>query len=276
MESGEGNDLAEIDLTYSPTRGISRARRVLGRLIVCIVQVEHCEDPDLLAFILLAVIGAFRKGELLPRRWDDLDMESNVPTINIGMTKNGDPRMTPLPPVAVETLRALLSFGMSAYLFPSTPTNKDPNPKQPHRYDFRKEFRELCEKAGLGSRRIHDLRRTTASTLLAAGVSNEITKTLTGHRSRELERYLFLDPAFRASTTERVAAVLIGSGYTKSDTGARKDKKRGLNNGRKGSINKGLDGGLEATQTPDLYRVKVAHPLLCQWSERQVIDLAWP
>ena len=39
MDFGEGNDLAEIHLTYSPTRGISRARRVLGRLIVCIIQV---------------------------------------------------------------------------------------------------------------------------------------------------------------------------------------------------------------------------------------------
>ena len=39
MEFGEGNDLAEIDLTYSPMRGISRARRVLGRPIVCIIQV---------------------------------------------------------------------------------------------------------------------------------------------------------------------------------------------------------------------------------------------
>ena len=39
MDFGEGNDLAEIDLTYSPLRGISRARRVLGRPIVCIIQV---------------------------------------------------------------------------------------------------------------------------------------------------------------------------------------------------------------------------------------------
>jgi hypothetical protein len=35
MDFGEGNDLAKIVLTYSPTRGISRARRVLGKLIVC-------------------------------------------------------------------------------------------------------------------------------------------------------------------------------------------------------------------------------------------------
>ena len=40
MDFGEGNDLAEIDLTYSPLRGISRARRVLGRPIVCIIQVN--------------------------------------------------------------------------------------------------------------------------------------------------------------------------------------------------------------------------------------------
>ena len=39
MDFEEGTDLAEIDLTYSPTRAISRARRVLGRLIVCIIQV---------------------------------------------------------------------------------------------------------------------------------------------------------------------------------------------------------------------------------------------
>jgi len=39
MEFGEENDLGETDLTYSPTRGISRARRLLGKLIVCIIQV---------------------------------------------------------------------------------------------------------------------------------------------------------------------------------------------------------------------------------------------
>ena len=39
MEFREGNDLVEIDLTYSPLRGISRARWVLGRPIVCIIQV---------------------------------------------------------------------------------------------------------------------------------------------------------------------------------------------------------------------------------------------
>jgi hypothetical protein len=36
----EADEAAANDLTYSATKGISRARRKLGMLIVCISQVE--------------------------------------------------------------------------------------------------------------------------------------------------------------------------------------------------------------------------------------------
>ena len=101
------------------------------------------------------------------RPWADVFLDGFVPYMTVGTTKNGFPKVLPLSQPAVESLKRLPSYGKSEYLFPSRPTNWQPNPKRPYRWSIRKQFQRVCLAAGLGHRLPHDLRRTAASTLLS-------------------------------------------------------------------------------------------------------------
>jgi integrase len=70
-----------------------------------------------------------------------------------------------------------------------------PSPKQPYRWDIGKEFRQLVRSLGIEDVRIHDLRHTGPSVLLMQGIPGDVVRKITGHRSRELERYQHLSPS---------------------------------------------------------------------------------
>ena len=96
------------------------------------------------------------------------------------------PKKTPLPRVAVEALKALPSYDVDEYVFPSKPTAKWPDPKKPYRWDMGKPFRALVRSLGVEDVRLHDLRHTGPSVLLMQGIPGDIVRKITGHRSREL------------------------------------------------------------------------------------------
>ena len=48
------------------------------------------------------------------------------------------------------------------------------------------------------------------------GIPGDVVRKITGHRSRELERYQHLSPAFRAQTVDLIAQVLLSD--TPTDT----------------------------------------------------------
>jgi integrase len=60
------------------------------------------------------------------------------------------------------------------------------------------------ETAGIQNVRIHDLRHAGATILMTLGVPDPIVRKVTGHRSRELERYQHLTPELRALTVNLV------------------------------------------------------------------------
>ena len=70
-----------------------------------------------------------------------------------------------------------------------------------------KEFRALVRSLGIESLRLHDLRHTGPSVLLMQGIPGDVVRKITGHRSRELERYQHLLPLFRAQTVDLIAQV---------------------------------------------------------------------
>ena len=59
--------------------------------------------------------------------------------------------------------------------------------------------------------RIHDLRHAGATILMTLGVPDPIVRKLTGHRSRELERYQHLTPELRAMTVNLIARKETGT-----------------------------------------------------------------
>jgi len=74
------------------------------------------------ALLVLAPITGMRKGEILSRKWSDIDLDSGNPCIYVRQTKNDEPKRIQLPDMAVTALRALPSFGHHEYVFPAKPT----------------------------------------------------------------------------------------------------------------------------------------------------------
>lgn len=172
-------------------------------------------DAELEAFVTLAATTGARKGEILPRRWSDFHLDGAAPYMVIPMTKNNHPKILPLPDLAVDRLRQLPSFGRREYLFPAQPNPKYhdvANFKKPYRWDFGKRFRRICRLAGLTNVRIHDLRHFAASMLAANDVADDTIRRLTGHRSRELDRYIHFSRRFKKRTVDLIAQGLADTG----------------------------------------------------------------
>jgi integrase len=166
-------------------------------------------DLELKAFLVLAPTTGMRKGEILSRRWSDVDVDSGNPCIYVRQTKNDEPKRIQLPDMAVDALRALPSYGRHEYVFPAKPNPRFKGDfKRPHAWDFGKRFRRVAKLAGVEALRIHDLRHFAASTLTGAGIEDNIISLLTGHKSRELRRYQHLREELKRKTVDLIAGVL--------------------------------------------------------------------
>jgi hypothetical protein len=112
--------------------------------------------------------------------------------------------------------------------------------------------------------RIHDLRHAGATILMTLGVPDPIVK-VTGHRSRELERYQHLTPELRALTVNLIATELFRAKR------ARKERENGTPTGtpRGRCVTENQDasqrvarrrvnGGADGARTRDLRRDRPA------------------
>jgi len=169
---------------------------------------ECASDPVLNAFVWLAATTGARKGELLARKWSEVRLEGTAPHIYVPKTKNGRPKRMPLAAEVIAALKNLLSYGSDEYVFPLDRSNVNFSGKQEHLWDMRKPFQAACKRAGISGLRIHDLRHTATTILFLRGVPEAIIKKLTGHKSRELERYEHLSPLLKQQTVEMIAEAL--------------------------------------------------------------------
>lgn len=130
--------------------------------------------------VTLALETAMRRGELLGLRWEHIDLVRRVACLQ--MTKNGKPRVVPLSPRALDTLRSL-------------PRNLDGRVFAITHMALHAAFRKACVRAGIKGFRFHDLRHA-ATTRLAEKLPNIIElMAVTGHSDpRMLARYYHANP----------------------------------------------------------------------------------
>ena len=147
----------------------------------------------------LLVYGGFREGEVLGIHAEDCDMVNRV--INVRHTVQslktglilGEPktktskRAVTLPKAAYDKLKAHLDqLNRSQGLIFTTGTGTPIAPR-----NFVREFKKCLLSAGLPDIRVHDLRHSHASLLLASGVNPKLVQERLGHASVSLTLNLY-------------------------------------------------------------------------------------
>ena len=87
------------------------------------------------------------------------------------------------------------------------------------------------------------------------GIPGDVVRKITGHSSRELERYQHLSPLFRAQTVDLIAQVLFSGTPTGTPAPNEKSDEKG---GPETLVPEGDVGGVDGTRTRDLRRDRPA------------------
>jgi integrase len=172
----------------SPTKALPRfieaIRRVelsddeVSRLIASSAAVR---DRRFTALVRLLVETGARRGEVLNRRWRDIDL--NKKTITCDTTKTGAPRILRFSDETA-ALMARVWTGSRApddMLFGSARAPGKP-------IDFKKHWASLTASIGRTDLRLHDLRHYRAKKMIASGASLSVAAQALGHSSLVLHR----------------------------------------------------------------------------------------
>lgn len=176
---------------------------------------------------LLALTG-MRRGEIVALRWDAVDLARSTvqvraaatflngeETIDVPKTKRSrrtidlDQRTASVLKQHRATQREeLFTVGVTAPTDDRVFTNEVGDPLRPG--SVGQAFRRLVEPAGLPYIRLHDLRHTHASHLLAAGVNAKVVSGRLGHSSVSftLDTYGHVMPGQQSEAAEAAAALL--------------------------------------------------------------------
>jgi len=164
----------------SPVTGIVKFRERLRRRFITtaemprFLQALEQEDSEFARHaIWLLLLTGLRSNELLKAKWSDVDWD--VGTLFIGLTKNGDPLLTPLSDAAIAKLKAIHRIAGNPYII----CGQKPGD---HFKALGPPLRRILRRAGLEDIRIHDLRRTVGSWLAQAGESLHLIGNVLNHR----------------------------------------------------------------------------------------------
>jgi integrase len=151
-----------------------RRRFITTAEMPCFVEALDQEDNDYARHaIWLLLLTGLRCNELLKAKWKDIDWDRG--TLFIGLTKNGDPLLSPLTEEALEQLRAIPRIADNPYIICGNKTRK-------HLTGVGQPLRRVLKRAGIDNLRVHDLRRTVGSWLAQDGVSLHLIGQVLNHR----------------------------------------------------------------------------------------------
>jgi integrase len=169
------------------------------------VNTALLDEPDWRwrAWFPLAVMLGARRGELLSMRWADIDF--NARTWLIPQTKDGESHLLPLPAPVIAILEGLPSRDNSEWTFPGVGASG-------HLMQPRNAWLRILQRAGVEGVRVHDLRHTLASWLVAQGFNLPLIGRALNHtQAATTQRYahLALDPVRAA--LEQTASLMTRS-----------------------------------------------------------------
>jgi len=147
--------------------------------------IEACEKVDYLyCIVMVALHTGLRKTPILTLEWKDVDFKQNT------ISKEGKGKKVSVIPMTSQLRKHLKEYRLktgfiSTYLFPNT-TNLNKPMK-----DIRKAFGTACSEAGTPDIRFHDLRRSFATSVLAATRDLTVVQSLLGHSDISTTRKVY-------------------------------------------------------------------------------------
>ncbi|WP_448628661.1 site-specific integrase [Geodermatophilus sp. URMC 64] len=211
--------------------------RTAGELVRFLRWAEARDPDQAMGRRLLAATG-MRRGEALALRWRDVDLATgrlqvrrSLGTVKTkgageqlveGPTKTGQARVVDIDADTVAALRAYRATRGSLTLELVRDTalvlgNLDGTPRHPERYSRRFVEHVVQARRALGEDelprvRLHDLRHTHATLLLAAGEPVKVVSERLGHASATitLTVYQHVHPGMGRQAADRFAALLRG------------------------------------------------------------------
>jgi integrase len=189
--------------------------------------IEAARGTDMLVPILLGVLCGLRRGEVTALRWRSVDLDAGTLAVVASTeqteqgirekeTKSGKARAVILPVLVAEELRqhrikqaqALLQLGVRLTGDHRVVTRADGQPLQPR--SLTHAFVKFIRRHGLQQVRLHDLRHSHATHMLAAGVHPKIAQERLGHSSVSvtIDLYSHVLPGMQAEAVNRVDATI--------------------------------------------------------------------
>ncbi len=162
---------------------------------------QHEPNPYVRGAFFVGLLTGARRSEVLTMRWDDLDLQQAI--WRIPDTKADRPHTIPLPIPVIEDLLKLPRLEGNPFVFCGRWGRS-------HLINVSKPWRRIRKEAGLEDVRIHDLRRTLGSWLVAAGASLPLIGKALNHSNQEttaIYARLQLDPV-RAALDANAAKML--------------------------------------------------------------------
>ena len=192
----------------NPCRGVERAReeardRVLepselARLNAALADLET-DHPFPVAAIRVAALTGLRISECLSMEWENISFETGRSVLP--KTKTGR-RVIPLAVPVLELLADLPRIADNPHVFAGLRAAAVGYKMT------RRVFSEAREAAGLPDVRLHDLRRSLATSLAAAGTNAFTLRDVLGHRTLAMSnRYVQTASAALTEASERAAAM---------------------------------------------------------------------
>ena len=138
------------------------------------LQALEQEDNDYARHgIWLLLLMGLRCKELLKAKWEDIDWDMG--TLFIGLTKNGEPLLAPISEAAMERLKIIPRTSENPYIICGKLRGQ-------YLRSLGHPFHRTLKRAGLVNLRIHDLRRTVGSWLAQDGQSLHLIGDVLNHR----------------------------------------------------------------------------------------------
>jgi integrase len=149
----------------------------------------------------------WRKSEALNMTWNMVDFNRRQVRLPQGYTKNNKPRIFPFDDEIEGIFKRLWNEKEQRKIdIPNVFLNEQ---KTGPVLDFRGSWDSACDKAKIGKRLIHDMRRSAVRNMVESGVSEKVAMELSGHLTRTIfENYHIVSTGDLVKAVEKVSAAL--------------------------------------------------------------------